>query len=222
MRVARTLPVLAALGALGNSACVYEKSARIESGPPAPWREDRLVLPREPAAHLSVTLRPAEDGGVEATVEHYSNCYAIDVREVPRERVSESGTSAGAYVLAAGLAVTGAVMVGTAEPGKEGVVPAGLGLIIGGIALLGASVTAAGTSRSALPGDTEHRVRSPVSCDRRPVRHASIVLRAGDVVQQAETDGNGHAKLTSLPLESREDTRVFVEGALATDVRYVE
>jgi hypothetical protein len=217
----RALVALAAIVAIGSSACVREKNVRIESGRPGPWREQRLLQPREPLAHVSVTLRQAR-GGVEIMVERHASCYAIDVREVPRERVSEQVTVVGTYFVAAALAVTGAVVVVTAESGKEGVVPAGLGVLGGGGAVLAAGALSEGRSRSVLPSDTEHRVRSPVSCNRQAARHARIVLRSGDLVQQAETDDAGHASFADWPSERREETQVFIEGLLVTDVRHIE
>jgi hypothetical protein len=217
----RALLALAAIVAIGSSACVREKNVRIESGRPGPWREQRLLQPREPLAHVSVTLRQAR-GGVEIMVERHASCYAIDVREVPRERVSEQVTVVGTYFVAAALAVTGAVVALTAERGKEGVVPAGLGVLGGGGAVLGAGALAEGTSRSVLPSDTEHRVRSPVSCNREGARRAHIVLRSGDLVQQAETDDAGCASFADWPSERLEETQVFIEGLLVTDLRHIE
>jgi len=217
----RAVLALVAIGALGSSACVREKNARIESGTPGPWREQRLSRPREPLAHVSVTLRPAKSG-LEARVEHHASCYAIDVREVPRERVSEQVTAAGTYFVAAALAVTSAVIVTIEESDKEGVVPAAFGVLAGAGAVVGAGALSEGTSRSVLPSDTEHRVRSPVTCDRRAARHARIVLRSGDLVQEAETDDAGHASFAAWPSERRDQMQVFIEGALVTDVRHVQ
>jgi len=211
---------LAAIGAIGSSACLREKNVRIESGPPGPWREQRLLQPSEPVAHVSVTLRQTRNG-LEASVERHASCYAIDVREVPRERISEQVIAGGTYFVAAALAVTGAIVVVTAESGKEGVVPAGLGVLAGGGGVLGAAALSEGTSRSVLPSDTEHRARSPVRCNRQAARRARIVLQSGDLVQQAETDDTGHARFAAWPAESREETQVFIEGALVTDVQHV-
>jgi hypothetical protein len=210
-----------AISAIGSAACVREKHVRIESGPAGPWREQRVARPRETLTHVSVTLRRT-DGGLDASVARHANCYAIDEREVPRTRVSEHVIATGTYFVAAALAGTGTVVVATAERGKEGVVPAGLGMIVVGVGVLASAAVAEGTSRSAIPADTEHRVRAPVSCHREAARRVRIEVCSGDLARQAETDDNGRASFAAWPSETREATQVFIEGVLATDVQFVD
>jgi hypothetical protein len=219
-RNARKTFAVAALIAISSSACVREKQVRIESGQPGPWREQRLVRAGETPDNVSVTLRQT-DSALEASVVRHESCYAIDVREVPRTRVSESVTAIGTYFVAAALGVTGAVVVLTAERGKEGVVPAGLGVIFAGVGVLAPAELAKGTSRSVLPADREHRVRPRVSCDRQ-ARGIRIELRSGELARRAETDDSGHASFAGWPTGPSEPTQVFIEGVLVTDVRFIK
>lgn len=211
---------VAAIVAISSSACLREKHVRMESGQPGPWLEQRLVRASETPDNVSVTLQQT-DRGLEVSVVRHESCYAIEVREIPRTRVSERVTAIGTYFVAAALGVTGTVVVFTAERGKEGVVPAGLGVIVAGVGVLASAELANGTSRSVLPADREHRVRPRVSCDRQAARGIRIELRSGDLARQAETDDSGRARFAAWPTGPREETQVFVEGVLVTDVRFV-